>query len=83
MEAIEDKPVEGSLIGDRHAELPEEVVRMKYFAMESMSIDEAKEQLQLVDHDFYMFRNKESNEINVIYIRNHGGFGVIQPRANK
>lgn len=83
VEAIEAKPVEDSLIGDRHPELPEEVVRMKYFAMESMTIDEAKEQLQLVDHDFYMFRNKESNEINVIYIRNHGGFGVIQPRVTR
>jgi putative sigma-54 modulation protein len=79
---IEEKPVEGDLIGDRQPELPSEVVRMKYFSMPPMTIDEALEQLQLVDHDFYMFRNKETNEINVIYIRNHGGFGVIQPRAN-
>jgi putative sigma-54 modulation protein len=35
---------------------------------------------QLVDHDFFMFCNKDTNEINVIYQRNHGGFGVIQPR---
>lgn len=82
VEAIEEKSIDGSLIGDRQPELPAEVVRMKYFAIESMSIDEAKEQLQLVDHDFYMFRNRDSNEINVIYIRNHGGFGVIQPRSN-
>ncbi|BFM41100.1 ribosome-associated translation inhibitor RaiA [Synechocystis sp. LKSZ1] len=79
---IEEKPVEGDLIGDRQPELPSEVVRMKYFSMPPMTMDEALEQLQLVDHDFYMFRNKETNEINVIYIRNHGGFGVIQPRAN-
>jgi putative sigma-54 modulation protein len=70
------------LIGDRTPELPSEVVRMKYFAMPPMTIDEALEQLQLVDHDFYMFRNKETDEINVIYIRNHGGYGVIQPRQN-
>jgi len=82
VEAIEEKPVEGSLVGDRHAELPTEVVRMKYFAMESMTIDEAREQLELVDHDFYMFRNKETEEINVIYVRNHGGYGVIQPRKH-
>ncbi|MBJ7898725.1 MAG: ribosome-associated translation inhibitor RaiA [Cyanobacteria bacterium RI_101] len=80
--SVEDKPVEGDLIGDRTPELPSQVVRMKYFTMPPMSIDEALEQLQLVDHDFYMFRNQETNEINVIYMRNHGGFGVIQPRAN-
>jgi putative sigma-54 modulation protein len=79
---LEDKPVEGNLIGDRTPELPSEVVRMKYFAMPPMSIDEAQEQLQLVDHDFYMFRNRDTNEINVIYLRNHGGYGVIQPHAN-
>jgi putative sigma-54 modulation protein len=79
---LEDKPVEGDLIGDRTPELPSEVVRMKYFAMPPMSIDEAQEQLQLVDHDFYMFRNRDTNEINVIYLRNHGGYGVIQPHAN-
>jgi putative sigma-54 modulation protein len=55
---------------------------MKYFAIPSISIEEAWEQLQLVDHDFYMFRNKDTDEINVIYIRNHGGYGVIQPRKN-
>ncbi len=81
-DAVEEKPVETDLIGDRQPELPTEVVRMKYFAMTPMTIDEAWEQLQLVDHDFYMFRNKETGEINVIYQRNHGGYGVIQPRNN-
>ena len=78
-EIVEDKPVEADLIGDRAPELPSEVLRMKYFAMPPMAIEEALEQLQLVDHDFYMFRNKDTDEINVIYIRNHGGYGVIQP----
>jgi putative sigma-54 modulation protein len=81
-EVVEEAPVDDNLIGDRKVELPDEVVRMKYFAMPPMTITEAKEQLQLVDHDFYMFRNKETDEINVVYMRNHGGFGVIQPRHN-
>jgi putative sigma-54 modulation protein len=77
---VDDVPVATDLIGDRTPELPSEVLRMKYFAMPAMSIEEALEQLQLVDHDFYMFRNAKTDEINVIYERNHGGYGVIQPR---
>ena len=79
-EMLVDEPVVEDLLKDREPELPSEVVRMKYFAMPPMTIDEAKEQLELVDHDFYMFRNSETNEINVIYLRNHGGYGVILPR---
>ncbi len=50
--------------------------------MPPMTVAEAQEQLQLVGHDFYMFHNAETGEINVIYERNHGGYGVIQPRNN-
>jgi putative sigma-54 modulation protein len=70
------------LNSDRLPELPATVVRSKYFAMPPMTVNEALAQLQLIDHDFYMFHNSESNEINVIYSRNHGGYGVIQPRSD-
>lgn len=79
-EAVEVETVVGDLIGDRTPALPTEVVRTKYFAMPPMSIQEAQEHLEMVGHDFYMFCNAETGEINVIYERNHGGFGVIQPR---
>lgn len=62
--------------------LPEEVVRTKYFAMPAMTVQEALENLELVGHDFYMFRNVATNEINVIYERNHKGYGLLQPRQN-
>ena len=80
--ALAEQPVVSLELTDREPELPPEVVRMKYFAMPAMSIDDALSQLQTIDHSFYMFRNVETDEINVIYERNHGGYGVIQPRRN-
>ncbi|MEM9265303.1 MAG: ribosome-associated translation inhibitor RaiA [Cyanobacteria bacterium P01_F01_bin.13] len=69
------------LLEKRQPQLPEEVVRTKYFAMAPMSVQEALENLQLVDHDFYVFYNAETDQINVMYERNHGGYGLIQPRG--
>jgi putative sigma-54 modulation protein len=65
---------------ERAESLPPEVIRTKYFTMLPMTTTEALAQLQFVDHDFYMFRNVETGEINVVYRRHHGGFGTIHPR---
>jgi putative sigma-54 modulation protein len=68
------------VLNNHEPQLPEEVIRTKYFAMAPMTVAEALEQLVLIDHDFYMFLNADTNEINVVYERNHGGYGLIQPR---
>lgn len=73
-------PLATDMIRDRTPELPPKVVRNKFFSMPPMSVQEALDNLQLVDHDFYMFQNAETGKINVIYERNHGGYGVLQPR---
>ena len=49
--------------------------------MPPMSIDDALHQLELIDHDFYLFRDSSSGELQVVYRRNHGGFGVIQAKG--
>jgi len=60
------------------ASLPEPSIKNKYFEMNPISSEEARKQLDLIDHDFYVFRNKKNNELQVIYKRNHGGYGLIQ-----
>ena len=77
---LTERPTEDSLLEGKEAQLPNPGVRRKYFAMPAMSLDEARHQLEVIDHDFYLFRDKESGELQVIYHRNHGGFGVIQAR---
>lgn len=77
---LTERPTEDSLLEGKEAQLPSPGVRRKYFAMPAMSLEEARHQLEMIDHDFYLFRNKESGELQVIYHRNHGGFGVIQAR---
>ncbi len=79
-EVLAEQPAVASLLENRTPELPAEVIRTKYFAMPPMTVEEAMEQLQVIDHDFYMFQNVDTGEINVIYERNHSGYGVIQPR---
>jgi putative sigma-54 modulation protein len=48
--------------------------------MPAMELDQALHQLELIDHDFYVFRDAASGQIHVAYRRNHGGFGVIQSK---
>lgn len=77
----EESTLVGDLLSDREVKLPEEVVRCKYFAMNPMPVSEALEHLEMVDHDFYVFLNEDTDSLNVVYERNHGGFGLIQPRS--
>ena len=65
------------------ATLPEEdeamIVKTKQFNMKPMSDEEALLQLELIGHDFFVFVNAESDEVNVIYKRRDGNYGLIEP----
>ena len=64
----------------RKASLPEPSIKNKYYEMTPISSEDARKQLDLIDHDFYVFRNEKNNELQVIYKRNHGGYGLIQSK---
>lgn len=56
-----------------------EVLRTKSVSLKPESVDEAILQMNLLGHMFYMFLNAETSEINVVYKRNDGGYGVLVP----
>lgn len=56
----------------------ETVVRFKRIDVMEMSVDEAIIQLELLNHQFYMFKNETTHTIAVVYKRNNGGYGVIE-----
>jgi putative sigma-54 modulation protein len=58
-----------------------QVVRTKRFAMKPMTADDAALQMELLGHDFFVFRNASSLEVNVVYKRADGNYGVIEPDA--
>ena len=60
-------------------ETGEQIVKVKQFSVKPMSPEEAVLQLELIGHDFFVFRSDESGDINVIYRRKNGGYGLIEP----
>lgn len=56
-----------------------EVVRTKTVVLKPETVDEAILQMNLLGHMFYMFRNAETDDICVVYKRNDGGYGLIEP----
>ena len=54
--------------------------RTKRFAIKPMDATEAVMEMELLDHDFYVFRNSWTEEVNVVYKRKDGEYGLIEPQ---
>lgn len=57
------------------------IVKTKRFMMKPMPVDEAILQMNLLGHDFYVFRNAETEQVNVLYKRKDGNYGLIEPEV--
>lgn len=58
------------------------IVRTKKFGFKPMYPEDACVQMELLGHDFYVFCNAETDEVNVVYRRKNGAFGLIEPEFN-
>ena len=54
------------------------IVREKRFAVKPMSPEEAILQMNLLDHDFFIFRREDDNALCIVYTRKNGGYGLIE-----
>jgi putative sigma-54 modulation protein len=73
----EDLPAE---FMDEDEEVGGQIVRRKEFTALPMDEREAVEQMVLLGHDFFLFYNVDASQINVVYRRKDGNFGILQPR---
>jgi len=72
----EDEVVEAA--GEEDEEMPA-IVRTKKFALKPMLPEEAALQMELLNHDFFVFLNADTDVVNVIYKRQDGHYGLIEP----
>ena len=86
-ELVEPVPVEATLPvdftfdegEDRNKDLAAAVARTKVFQMDPMGVETAIEQMELVGHDFFFFKNADDEKFSVLYRRRDGSYGLLSP----
>ena len=81
-ELLPEQPID--IATERTPDLPQDVIRQKVFHVEALSVSDAVERMEAVGHAFYLFRALEgpdAGEVQVVYRRNAGGYGVLIPKA--
>jgi len=66
-------------IEEYEEEAPRQIVRSKRFVVLPMDEEEAAEQMELLGHDFFLFLSASTGELNIIYRRWDGNYGLIEP----
>ncbi len=76
---LDGEPLPAFELADEDEISIEDLVRRKRFKIQPMNEDEAIEQMELLGHDFFVFFNPDEAQINVLYRRRDGQYGLIQP----
>ena len=71
--------VNNGMGSDSQSEEEFNVVKTKRFAIKPMDIEEAILQMNLLGHQFFVFSNADTEEVNVVYKRREGDYGLIEP----
>jgi len=70
---------QGAAIEAEEIEAPQRVVKSKRFLVKPMPVDEAINQMELLGHDFFLFIDADSERLNLLYRRQNGDYGLIEP----
>ena len=83
---LRESSLDDLLIEDTVSEEPSEeesdeieILRKKQIPVKPISVEEAILQMEMIGHRFYMFTNADTGEINVVYTRNDGAYGLLEP----
>jgi ribosomal subunit interface protein len=84
-EVVDSRPLNQQFSQQAQAQtpMPQEVVRTKYFFLKPMTVEAALEQCDQLGHDFFVFREHSSDQVQVVYKRKQGGYGVIIPEKEE
>ena len=73
-----ERPQEYEFVSEVEVE-PVEIAKTKSFSLDRMTALEAAENLDMLDHDFYLFVNDETGNVEAVYRRKDGTIGLLQP----
>lgn len=65
--------------GDDNNDDDAKIVKTKRFDVKPMVAEEAVLQMELIGHNFFVFQDPETNQLNVVYKRKDGNYGLIEP----
>lgn len=77
--AIDDFLAQEDMVPQEEEESEYQIVRSKRFPVKPLDVEEAILQMNMVGHQFYMYRNAETGDINVVYRRKDGAYGLLEP----